>query len=226
MIRIFLLSLLILLALSSCVQQQDRVILKNLTSHELDIRSAKKVVAFKSFVKGRTYGTGFHVSYLGKTFILTNKHVCDAGLRIDKSKTLRVNNRIVKVLKIDTEHDLCAVEAIMDSGLSLAQKEPSPLDQITLIGHPRGLPTVIRKGAIINHGEPVCIYYYNGLRCLEATRISATAYPGNSGSPVLNAFGNIVGVLFAGQNRYPHEPLIVPYSFVQRFILKVIQLQK
>lgn len=217
MIRFFCLCLLILAALSSC-ENKTTIIKTQLTEHEMDLRSASNIVAFKSFVAGRTYGTGFHVNYLGKVLILTNKHVCDAGLRIDKSKTLRVENRIVKIIKISKMHDLCAVEPIQKSGLNLATKEAAPLDRITLIGHPRGLDTVIRKGAIINHGERSCIFYSTGLRCLESTRISATAYPGNSGSPVLNNKGNLVGVLFAGQNAYPHEPLIVPYSYVKTFL--------
>lgn len=223
MTRLFLLCLLILLIGTSCTKNTTNVYTAN-NQYKTDKQLASNVVAFNSFVKGKTYGTGFHVNYLGKTFILTNKHVCDAGLRIDKGKALRVNNRIVKIIKIDDQHDLCAVEATQSKGLSLAAREAEVLDSITLIGHPRGLPTIVRKGAIVEHGLQACISYYEGVRCLESTRISALAYPGNSGSPVLNIKGNIVGVLFAGSSYYPHEPLIVPYAYVKQFIQKIHQL--
>lgn len=193
-------------------------------AYPLEERLARDVVSF-NYVQAKqfTYGSGFRLRYNGKVYIITNKHVCDVSKRIGSPNHAFVENDdrfvVAKILKISKKHDLCAVEAASQAGgLSLAEREASILEKIILIGHPRGLPKVIRKGRVIQHELEICIYYPEGNRCLESTQISATAYPGNSGSPVFNESGEVVGVLFAGSPAYPGEPYIVPYKYLLEFM--------
>lgn len=60
-------------------------------------------------------------------------------------------------------------------------------------------------------GVGVCIKSY------DSVRTSMVVYPGNSGSPVVNMWGNVVGVLFASSDRNNYG-YIVPLSNVKRFL--------
>ena len=167
----------------------------------------------------KTYGTGFNMKVGNRFFIITNKHVCQVSDRLGHPKYAIVNGNKHYIAKISEKYDLCALFTDAVDGFELAEKDVEPLDKITLIGHPRGLDMVIREGRVVSEDVDVVIGNGDGTASyMKADQISATAYGGSSGSPVINEFGKVCGVLFAGSDAYPHEPLTVPYEFLKEFV--------
>jgi len=229
---------------------------------------AKHIIPFRALMIGnRIYGTGFYLNFRGKTFIVTNRHICTAGQRLStgllgmlmgvKNVSIQANDTVNKIIHIDNRFDICILETDRTEGLELSPIGYRPLDKITLIGFPRGVGKIIREGRIVND-EKICIRYRRMnllnilkrsnkialkpltevvtyvekapkkkkrvspyiVKCVDSTRISALAYGGNSGSPILNERGQVIGILYAGSNAYPHEPFIVKYEQLVQVLIE------
>lgn len=184
-------------------------------------------------------GTGFHVKGPGdQIYILTNKHVCAIA---DKNEQVLVEYKGEEIpRKVITRydlHDLCLVEAIPDHDdyIDIASSETTGEDLI-LIGHPGGRDLTLSHGeligkAIIQLGDAIenekdcvegeVVFTWGGLVCVRpvvTSSISAPSYGGNSGSPVVNKYGNVIGVLFAGSPRQNTDSHMVPLKYIKDFL--------
>jgi len=163
-------------------------------------------------------GTGFFVEAPSKViYLMTNAHVC--GTDGQTSIFYEVNKQLVKlkIIEVSTFTDLCLVEApkSITEGLELAS-DLTPGEEISVVGHPKLMPLTETKGQFIDYidvfmGKPGPCQSETenhqtaldrfGVFCVTKFRAGATTVPalgGNSGSPVVNWKGDVVGVLFAG----------------------------
>lgn len=154
-------------------------------------------------------GTGFHVRYGDKIVIVTNKHICDPA---EEGMLLEADGQSLEIIAISQFHDLCLIKSDRQEGLELASLfvNLQPLDKVILVGHPRGLPLTIRKGRI-SHFD-MAVFPWIGEAPLNFFEITATSYGGNSGSPVTNLEGEVIGVLFAGYRNSHTEGMVVPLT--------------
>jgi hypothetical protein len=155
-------------------------------------------------------GTGFVVDRVGR--IVTNWHVIEDAA----SGVVHVNDgqRItdVKVLAVDKEHDLAIlyVKARGLTPLPLAPGLPAPGEKIVAIGHPRGLTNTISDGI-------VSAIRADGVRDREI-QMTVPISPGNSGGPVLNEYGQVVGVSVKTRIDGQNLNFAVPVGYIKALL--------
>lgn len=178
-------------------------------------------------------GTGFQIiSSSGKQFTMTNRHVCDGlknrnmGIDDVQWQDVEGNKGIIKIIYRDEKADLCLLEGIKSLRALKPAKSFKLKEKIALIGHPGGRGLSYETGFFVEKKDiTISSYCYKNIKkfCYikyKTNHINTIAYPGNSGSPVLDFFGNVVGVLFAGSNVYLTASFIVTFEDVERVLSK------
>ena len=139
-------------------------------------------------------GSGFVVDPTG--LIVTNNHVVTGGafwkVAVGADKTL-MDAQVVGVSECS---DLAVLKV---SGhfpaLTMATTSPTVGETIYVAGHPNGDPYTLTNGIVAKPAAPADTRWASVQSEFQTT---AQTFPGNSGSPVVNVAGQVIGVDYAG----------------------------
>ncbi|MGE7694415.1 S1C family serine protease [Lysinibacillus sp. NPDC094177] len=180
-------------------------------SAQEDIRTYKKAVIEIS--TGTSKGTGFAISSDG--LIVTNAHV------VEDAQSLFVifpeeGLMGAKLLQSFPDVDLALLQVTGNDlpSLTLA-KNPSysKNEHVYFIGNPLAFTGIANEGTLL---EPTYLEDWQE----PVIMMKAPVYRGNSGSPVINADGEVIGIIFATAKKDPYGQvgLFIPIQVLQQII--------
>ncbi len=180
-------------------------------SGQENIREYKKAVVEITTNDGK--GTGFSISNDG--YIITNEHVIEDALTITVTfpDDGLFKGQVVESFP-DIDLAILKVEGEKHPHLTLADSyKPIKNEAIYFIGNPLNFSGIANEGKVID---------YTLLSDWEqqVIMLDAPVYRGNSGSPVINEAGKVIGIIFATtkDDEYGHVGLFVPIDLLQKQI--------
>jgi tetratricopeptide (TPR) repeat protein len=171
------------LILAGCVSAQDYL-------PDLVKRIKPSSVAIETFdSKGNTLsrGSGF---FIAVDRIVTNRHVIERSSRVE-IHLMDGKKFVVKgVLAVDGEGDLAMLQVDVPKALAIPlpilRTVPQEGESIVVVGNPFGLEGSVSNGIVSAVRE---ISGYG-----KIIQITAPISPGSSGSPVVNMYGQVIGI--------------------------------
>ena len=163
-----------------------------------------KIVVGQTFF-GKEYanvqGSGFVYNYSGTIVIITNNHVVEGASNLTVS-FLNGNTYPAEIIGRDPYSDL----AILSTDAPISELKPVTIassstlrvGQIVIaIGNPFGLTGSFTTGVISQLGRSMSETATGGYLIADVIQISTPINPGNSGGPLLNMFGEVIGITTA-----------------------------
>jgi serine protease Do len=172
-------------------------------------------------IPDRVLGTAFFIDKAG--FALTNYHVIDSEVdpayrgysHMSVKPADTPEDRIgAKVVGYDRLLDLALikVETIPEYVFSFSDASALVMGQkIYAIGSPAGLENTVTSGIVSAMGRKL-------LQTGDVMQIDAALNPGNSGGPLLDESGSVVGVVFAGMPQFPGLNFAIPSDWALKVI--------
>lgn len=138
-------------------------------------------------------GSGFLID---PNTLLTAAHVVDGAVAV--SAQVDGEPHHAEVIGFDDSADLAVLE--IDQGaagtaLQIADSDPVAGDQVAALGYPLGAPLRLTEGRVLAVDRPASV---EGSVRYDLLESDAAGWNGNSGGPLVDRNGNVVGVVIAG----------------------------
>ena len=164
----------------------------------------------------RAQGSGFFVR---PGYVATNYHVIEGAetttARLVGTETIYT---MAKIVATDEKHDLAIIRVIggTTAGLTLGNSDEIRIGEtVYAVGNPKGLQGTVSKGIVSSMRD----FGQNGIRI----QIDAPLSPGNSGGPVLNEKGEVIGVSVSSIQGIDAQNLnfAIPSNYLKALLRKV-----
>ncbi len=137
-------------------------------------------------------GSGTGIVMTSDGYIITNAHVVQGGTNVNVvfSDNTNVNGTIVGM---DTTTDLAVVKVEKDGLVPAEFGDSSALkvgERVVAIGNAGGLSSTMTQGIVSGLDRDLG----EGARSLKLIQVDAAINPGNSGGPLINRYGQVVGI--------------------------------
>jgi len=158
---------------------------------------AKAVMTRGSVMPRVAEGAGSGVIFTPDGYILTNSHVVDGAQRI--TVTLADGHDLPgDLVGMDSETDVAIVRAPTEAGRTLPSAKLGDSDKLVVgqlvvaIGSPAGLQSTVTTGIVsaLHRTLPG----YGGRMIEDIIQTDAAVNPGNSGGPLVNSRGEVIGI--------------------------------
>jgi S1-C subfamily serine protease len=137
-------------------------------------------------------GSGFAID----GWIVTNRHVVE-GYRNLVVVNAAGNKRLPEQVRVSTTLDLALIKVPSDVSMSWATKAPRVADEVAALGFPRGIGFSFTKGSI----SALDVRVDDGDLSISGLLQTDTAVnPGNSGGPLIDKSGNVLGIVVLKRN--------------------------
>jgi S1-C subfamily serine protease len=182
----------------------------------VDVQSAvAKLRVFKKDHRMASSGTGFFIS--GDGLLITCYHVIKDAHLMTAIAADGKSYSVEGVIAVDEAADLALLQVNRGieefAFLDISEKQLTFGDTVSTVGYPMGgfMKTVTGKFHSGGQILPIC----------QTIQLSVPVLPGCSGSPVLNAKGEVVGVVKAHMRREKHFPetFATPVAKVSEMVL-------
>jgi putative serine protease PepD len=180
---------------ASSVARRTEVANTTLSASEVYSDDSPGVVSIKATsTEGADEGTGIVLNQKG--LILTNDHVVENGTSLS-IKTASGTTRAATLVGQEANNDLALIR-VNPEGLNLkplkmaSSKELQVGDQVYAIGNPYGLEETLTRGIVSGLNRQ--IQAPDGATIAGVIQTDAALNPGNSGGPLINQQGEVVGI--------------------------------
>jgi tRNA A-37 threonylcarbamoyl transferase component Bud32 len=189
-------------------------------------RLGKAATAFVEVKAARGQGSGSAFCIRPDGWFLTNAHVAQGEITLVLNPTLKSQKSYpARVVRSDAELDLALLHVEGATGLpTLALGSDEGLEELMEVvgfGFPFGKGIDGREfpAVSVNVGSITALRHKDGR--LHRIQLDAALNPGNSGGPVLDQHGKVIGVVVSGV-RGAEVNFAIPVSAVRRFLAQPI----